>query len=65
MDDSFVEGTEYFILKIESIEEVVSFSIREAVVAIQDNDSMIKIFVNVCMFSQLVCVYIRALESRF
>ena len=56
LDDTYVERTEYFILEIESIEEVVTFSIREAVVAIQDNDSMIKIFVNVCTFSQ--CVYI-------
>ena len=51
-----MEGTEYFILEIESIEENATFSIREAVVAIQDNDSMIKIFLNVCTFSQ--CVYI-------
>ena len=47
-----MEGTEYFILEIESIEENATFSI----VAIQDNDSMIKIFLNVCTFSQ--CVYI-------
>ena len=38
LDDSYIEGTEYFILEIVSIEEVVTISIREAVVAIQDND---------------------------
>ena len=38
LDDSYVEGTEYFILKIESMEGDVTFSISEAVVAIQDDD---------------------------
>ena len=38
LDDSYIEGTEYFILEMESIEEVVTFSIRETAVAIQDND---------------------------
>ena len=38
LDDSYIEGTEYFVLEIESIEEVVTFSIRETAVAIQDND---------------------------
>ena len=38
LDDSYVEGTEYFILKIESMEGDVIYSISEAVVAIQDDD---------------------------
>ena len=38
LDDSYVEGTEYFILKIESMEGDVTYSISEAVVAIQDDD---------------------------
>ena len=38
LDDLYVEGTEYFILKIESMEGVVTFSVSEAVVAIQDDD---------------------------
>ena len=38
LDDSYIEGTEYFVLEIESIEEVVTFLIRETAVAIQDND---------------------------
>ena len=42
LDDSYVEGTEYFILKIESMEGDVTFSISEAVVAIQDDDGNLK-----------------------
>ena len=38
LDDSYVEGTEYFILKIESMKGDVTFSVSEAVVAIQDDD---------------------------
>ena len=38
LDDSYVEETEYFILKIESMEGDVTFSVSEAVVAIQDDD---------------------------
>ena len=38
LDDSYVEETEYFILKIESMEGVVTFSVSEAVVAIEDDD---------------------------
>ena len=38
LDDIYVEGTEYFILKIESMEGDVTFSVSEAVVAIQDDD---------------------------
>ena len=38
LDDSYVEGTEYFILKIESMEGDVTFPVSEAVVAIQDDD---------------------------
>ena len=38
LDDSYVEETEYFILKIESMEGDVIYSITEAVVAIQDDD---------------------------
>ena len=38
LDDSYVEETEYFILKIESMEGDVTFSVSEAVVAIEDDD---------------------------
>ena len=38
LDDSYVEGMEYFILKIESMEGDVIFSVSEAVVVIQDDD---------------------------
>ena len=38
LDDIYVEGTEYFILKIESMEGDITFSVSEAVVAIQDDD---------------------------
>ena len=38
LDDTYVEGTEYFILKIESMEGNVTYSISEAAVAIQDDD---------------------------
>ena len=38
LDDTYVEGTEYFILKIESMEGDVTFSVSEAVVAIEDDD---------------------------
>ena len=55
LDDTYVEGTEYFILEIEAIEEVVTFSIRETVVAIQDNDSMIKCLL---MYVRFHSVYI-------
>ena len=42
LDDSYIEETEYFILKIESMEGDVTFSISEAVVAIQDDDGNLK-----------------------
>ena len=38
LDDSYAEGTEYFILKIESMEGVVTYPVSTAVVAIKDND---------------------------
>ena len=38
LDDSYIEETEYFILKIESMEGDVTLSISEAVATIQDND---------------------------
>ena len=38
LDDSYVEETEYFILKIESMKGDVTFSVSEAVVAIEDDD---------------------------
>ena len=38
LDDSYVERTEYFILKIESMERVVTYPVSTAVVAMQDND---------------------------
>ena len=41
LDDSYVEETEFFILKIESMEGDVTFSVSEAVVAIQDDDGKI------------------------
>ena len=38
LDDSYVEETEYFILKIESMEGDVTFSVSETIVAVQDDD---------------------------
>ena len=38
LDNIYVEETEFFILKIESMEGDVSFFVSEAVVAIQDDD---------------------------
>ena len=38
LDDICVEETEFFILKIESMKGDVTFSVSEAVVAIQDDD---------------------------